>query len=135
MCLYWWHYTFNPNEDKNGSHRYDINIPMSRHGDKYIKYKTCLSMMMLICIKQHLSNIWNLIHEKVKQDWAWVEKSVAYKTTVYPNNKNIVTRITGKCWNRSSCPEVFCQKGILRKHLCQSIFFNKVADQGWWLLL
>ena len=35
---------------------------------------------------------------------------------------------------RSSCPEVFCKKGVLRnfakftgKHLCQSLFFNKFA--------
>ena len=31
---------------------------------------------------------------------------------------------------RSSLPEVFCKKGDLRnfvKHLCQSLFFNKVA--------
>ena len=35
---------------------------------------------------------------------------------------------------RSSRPEVFCEKGLLRKfakftgkHLCQSLFFNKVA--------
>ena len=35
---------------------------------------------------------------------------------------------------RSSCPEVFCKKGVLRnfakftgKHLCQNLFFNKVA--------
>ena len=33
---------------------------------------------------------------------------------------------------RGSCPEVFCNKGILYakligKHLCQSLFFNKVA--------
>ena len=38
------------------------------------KYKKCLSMMMLICIKQHLSNISSSIHEKVKQHWDWVEK-------------------------------------------------------------
>ena len=36
---------------------------------------------------------------------------------------------------RSSRPEVFCTKGVLtnfakftRKHLCQGLFFNKVAD-------
>ena len=36
---------------------------------------------------------------------------------------------------RSSCPEVFCIKGVLRniakltgKQLCQSLFLNKVAD-------
>ena len=39
--------------------------------------------MMLLCIKQHLSNIWSSIHEKVKQHWAWVEKSVAYKKSLY----------------------------------------------------
>ena len=60
-------------EMQNRSHRYNINRPMSRHGHKYSKYKKCLSMMMLLCIKQHLSNIWSSIHEKVKQHWGWVE--------------------------------------------------------------
>ena len=38
------------------------------------------------------------------------------------------------CSIRSSRPEVFCEKSVLRnfpkfigKHLCQSFFFNKVA--------
>ena len=38
---------------------------------------------------------------------------------------------------RSSLPEVFCTKGVLRnfakftgKHLCQSLIFNKVAGLG-----
>ena len=39
--------------------------------------------MMVICIKQHLNNIWGSIHEKVKQYWGWVEKSIAYKKSVY----------------------------------------------------
>ena len=39
--------------------------------------------MMVICIKQHLSNIWSLIHEQVKQDWGWLKKSAAYKKSVY----------------------------------------------------
>ena len=37
------------------------------------------------------------------------------------------------CFFRGSLPEVFCEKGVLRnfakfigKHLCQSLFFNKV---------
>ena len=37
-------------------------------------------------------------------------------------------------FQRSGCPEVFCKKGVLRnfikftrKHLCQSLFFDKVA--------
>ena len=29
---------------------------------------------MDICINQHLSNIWNSVHVKVKQHWGWVEK-------------------------------------------------------------
>ena len=40
-------------------------------------------------------------------------------------------------WIRSSCAEVFCNKVVLRnftkftgKHLCQSLFFNKVAGLG-----
>ena len=44
------------NEKKNRSHRCDMNRPRSRHGYKYSKYKKCLSMMMLICIKQPLSS-------------------------------------------------------------------------------
>ena len=59
---------------KNRSHRYDTNRLRSRHGHKYSKYKNCLVMMILTCIKQHLSNIWNSIHEKVKQHWDWVER-------------------------------------------------------------
>ena len=39
----------------------------------------CLSVMMVICNKQHLSNIFGLIQEKVKQHWGWVKKSVADK--------------------------------------------------------
>ena len=42
---------------KNISHTYDINRPTSRHGHKYRKHKMCLSLMMIICIKQCLSNI------------------------------------------------------------------------------
>ena len=37
---------------------------------------------MVICIKQHLSNIWSSIHEKAKQHWGWVKKSIAYKQSI-----------------------------------------------------
>ena len=68
---------------KKGSHRYNINRPTSRNGHKDSKYKTCLTIMMLICIKQHLNNIWSSIHKQVKQHWGWVEKkNVAYKRGV-----------------------------------------------------
>ena len=59
---------------KNRSQRYDINRPSPRYGHKYTKCKMCLSIMMVLCIKQHQSNIWSLIYEKVKQHWCWVEK-------------------------------------------------------------
>ena len=42
---------------KNRSHIYDINRPRPRNGLKYINYKMCNSTMMVICVKQHLSNI------------------------------------------------------------------------------
>ena len=59
---------------KNRSQKYDINRRRSRNGHNYTKYKMCLSMMMIICIKQHLSNIGSSVREKVKQHWGWVEK-------------------------------------------------------------
>ena len=37
----------------NRSNRYRINRHMFRNSQKYTKYKTCLHMMVLICIKQH----------------------------------------------------------------------------------
>ena len=64
---------------KNRLHRYYINRPWCRHGHEYTKYKKCLGMMMLICIKQYLSNIWSSVYEKVKQHWDWVKKNRFYK--------------------------------------------------------
>ena len=40
-------------------------------------------MAILLGIKQYLSNIWSSIHEKVKQHWGRVEKSAAFKKSVY----------------------------------------------------
>ena len=41
----------------NRSPRYDIKRTRVRHGLKYTKYKMCLSIMIVVSIKQHLSNI------------------------------------------------------------------------------
>ena len=71
---------------KNISHTYDINRPRLRHGHIYTKYKMCLNIMMVICIKQHLSNIWSSFHKKVKKHCGWVEKSAAYKKRCISNN-------------------------------------------------
>ena len=54
---------------KNRSHRHDINRPRPRHGHRKSKYRKCLSMMILIYIKQHLSNISSSIHKEVKITW------------------------------------------------------------------
>ena len=42
---------------KNISHRYEIHRPRPRNGHKYAKYEMCLTVMMVVCIKQHLNNI------------------------------------------------------------------------------
>ena len=42
---------------KNKSHRHNINRPRPSYGLRYSKHRKSLSMMVLICIKQHLSNI------------------------------------------------------------------------------
>ena len=60
-------------------HIYTTNRPKPRHGHKYTNYKMGHSTMMVICINQHLSNIWSSVHEKVKQHWeAKLKKSVAF---------------------------------------------------------
>ena len=49
--------------------------------------------------------------------------------------KNAIFKRSEYLIGRSSGPEVFCQKGVLKnfskfigKHICQSLFSNKVAD-------
>ena len=51
----------------------------------------CLGVMMVVSMKQHLSNIWSSIHEEVKQHWNWINKIVAYKKSVYYESKLSVT--------------------------------------------
>ena len=68
------------------------------------------------------------------------EKSFYYILTIqllmkYQKKFNSGTYRNTQCW--SSSPEVFYKKGVLRnflkftgKHLCQSLFFTKVAGQS-----
>ena len=58
---------------KNKAHRYNINKPSPRHRHKYTKYKICLSITMVTCIKQHLSNIWSSTMKKWSNT-GWVDK-------------------------------------------------------------
>ena len=41
---------------KNRSHRYNINRPKPRHGQRHTKYKM-FQDNLVTCIKQHLNNI------------------------------------------------------------------------------
>ena len=59
---------------KNTSRKYDKNRPRCSHERKYSKYKKCISMIMLMLIKQDLNNIWSSVYEKVNHRWGWVEK-------------------------------------------------------------
>ena len=72
----------------------------------------------------------------------------AFFTSVKPYFKNVLNSIElplGCIFyttHRSSLPEVFCKKGVLinftkftGKHLCQSLFFNKVFLWKLWKLL
>ena len=87
MCLYSWDRTINHNEnedenEKNKSHRYDINRPRSSHGHKYSKYKKRLTMIMFICIKQHISNEAEFM-EKLTNTEAELKKTLLIKKNVY----------------------------------------------------
>ena len=58
----------NESEKKNRLHKCDINRPTSRHRLTYTdKHKKCLSIVMLICIKQHTTDTRGSIYEKVKE--------------------------------------------------------------------
>ena len=40
---------------------------MPWHGHKYTKYKKCSCVMVLICLKQHLNNIWSSNYAELKK--------------------------------------------------------------------
>ena len=64
---------------KNRSYRYDINRPRPGHGQKYTKYKMSLSIMMAMCIKQHLNNSLDQLMKKLSNTEAELKNIVAYK--------------------------------------------------------
>ena len=43
---------------ENRPHRYDLNRFRLRYGYKYTKYKVCLGLIIVMCNKQHISNMW-----------------------------------------------------------------------------
>ena len=60
---------------KNRLHRYDINRPRPRHRHM------CPSIIMAMCFKQHLSNIWRSIYEK----WRKTEAELKKKRCLWKN--------------------------------------------------
>ena len=80
VCLYQWDYIINCNENKNDDSK--IVHVNKTYIDQVIGIETNVESMaffgntMLICNKQHLSNIWGWIYENVKQHWGWVEKKL-----------------------------------------------------------
>ena len=64
----------------------------------------------------------------------WEEMVNITRSEVWLNKKHRKIENLSMCPYRSSCPELFCQEVVLEnfakftgKHLCQSVFFNKVA--------
>ena len=64
---------------KNRWNRHDINSPRPRHRDTYTLYKMYPNMMMVICIKEHLSIVWSTIHEKLSNSKAELNKVLLMK--------------------------------------------------------
>ena len=64
----------NEHESENGTYKLSTHHTL----------KMCLSIIMNICIKQHLSNIWS----SLKQHWGWVEKNRGLVKSVYLNCYN-----------------------------------------------
>ena len=80
----------------------------------------------------------NFIKERLQHGYFPVNVAKFLKTHILKNIFEwLLLLIVTFAWiylGRSSRPDVFCKKGVLRnitkltgKHLCQSIFFNKVA--------
>ena len=95
-------------------------------------------------ILYNFANVLQNILSRVKdiKSWKLVLLKVVLKNSYGRGTQKIYIRFTssllsfiGAFKSRSSRPEVFCKKGDLKnfakftgEHLCQSLFFNKVAD-------
>ena len=64
---------------KNRWNRQDINRPRPRHRQTHTIYKMYLNMMLVICIKEHLSIVWSTIHEKLSNSKAEFKKVLLIK--------------------------------------------------------
>ena len=71
---------------KNRSHRYDINRPWYRHGNKYNKYKKKSQYDDALYIKQHLVTFEAQFMKKLSNTEAELKKALLMKKSVYLRN-------------------------------------------------
>ena len=96
--------------------------------------------VLLLLIVIHSERLYNLSVPKLHRAMAYCEVIFNFPAQKYCHTTNVVYISDTKSKEykagryRSSRPEVFSKKGVLRyftkftgKHLCQSVFFNKVA--------
>ena len=67
---------------KHRLHIYDINRDRSRHGQKYANHKQYLSMMVFICIKQHLTTFEAQFMKKLGTTEAELKKKDCLKRVI-----------------------------------------------------
>ena len=82
--------------------------------------------MMVMCTKQHLSNIWNSIHEKVMQHWGSVEKSVVHKRSAYIDKYSKQQEVYG---NVAEIIFLKCQMILYRVQNHLKLKFKKLFTQ------
>ena len=106
---------FNVKDQSKFEHRHDV-----------VYYADCPNEK---CRENYIGESGRRISERIKDHNGRDLKSHILRHSVESGHANVSYR--------SSRPEVFCKKGVLRnftkftgKHLCQSLFFNKVA--GLW---
>ena len=110
-----------------------LNIAVIKYfqNDTFAKNITTTEVVLI----QLLS--YNVVSKQKK--WKWNTKChsmfIPFKSHLNSKQGSLIFLLSGS-WSlvRSSHPEVFCNKGVLRnfakftgKHLCQNLFFNKVA--------
>ena len=112
---------------KNRSQIYNINRLRPRNGHKYSKHKTCFNMMMLLCIKHHLSNIWSNTEGELKKALLIKKKRVECWRSDVLLNFTHVEGFSGKYRFYKTlqlCPNLsgnFHQSGCLNmKFICQN---------------
>ena len=81
-----------------------------------------------------INSLFRLLNPKTKHTVTSSSKAVQYQTMSEETKNLVVIKFHDDSISRSSRPEVFCKRGVLRnlvkftgKHLRQSLFFNKIA--------